>query len=132
MKNVGGIQDKCPAEDFDHKQDAGATPHGSLENPIVVEEMRDDRYIQWMYEQISRTIGFYRRCMQAMLMADNKQVDRIVVREANRTHHVFYFDFSRQWQAGQDKIMAEIAKLKAEGKLPKELLDELEKNPPQA
>lgn len=127
MKTVGGIQGDCPS-DFDHKKDAGATRHGSPEEPIPVEEMREDRYIQWEYEKISKTVGFNRRCMQSMLMNADRQIDRIVVREANRTHHVFYFDFSKQWKAGQDGMMDKIAKLKAGGKLPQWMLDELEKD----
>jgi len=128
MKHVGGIQDSCPSSDFDHQKDAGATRHGSPEEPILVEEMREDRYIKWEYEKIAKTIGFYRRCMQALLMTVDRQIDRIVVREANRTHHVFYFDVSKQWKAGQDGMMDKIAKLKVNGKLPQWVLDELEKD----
>lgn len=121
-----GLPVKCPmAGEVDHSKDDGFQSHGSRAEPVRVEELRQDRYVRWEYEKIGMTLGHYHRCFQELLLdyvdpSDKKPgclaktaVDRVVVREANRAHHVFYFDVTVQYNAGHAEMISAYEDLKA-------------------
>lgn len=88
----------CSYKDIPHGTDEKKELHGTLEAPIPVKETRVRKYVAWEYEEIGRVMGLYHRCQQQLFEDREKKprvsVDRIVVRDLQGKHHVFYFDIS--------------------------------------
>lgn len=95
----------CPNKNVRHESDNVKELHGSLEKPIPVPEMSEDKYVAWEYEEIGRQVVPFNKCFQQLFQDEKelprKAVDRIVVRDAGGRHHVFYFDISVQSNAAR-------------------------------
>ena len=68
--------------------------HGSKANPIPVPSGDMNRYVPSEYEYIRRTVGPYRRTMQALLNVNGRSMDMITVMTPEGEEHIFYFDIS--------------------------------------
>lgn len=95
----------CPNKNVRHETDDLKKIHGSLEKPIPVPEMREDKYVAWEYEEIGRQVVPFNKCFQQLFedttVCPRKAVDRVVVRDIGGGHHVFYFDISIQSNAAR-------------------------------
>jgi hypothetical protein len=95
----------CPNKNIRHETDDLKDLHGSLDKPIPVPEMREDKYVAWEYEEIGRQVVPFNKCFQQLFEDKNvsprKAVDRVVVRDIGGRHHVFYFDISIQSNAAR-------------------------------
>lgn len=112
MKPIGGLQPYKP-------DDPSWVMHGSFESPILVEDERDGKYIQWEYDYIDRELAHFRRVSQDLLAdAGKKFVDRIVVRRANGETHAFFFDVTVPYLAGIVTMKTAYDKMVAKGKMP--------------
>ena len=106
MKLIASQPCFCPKKDVDHNSDAEMEQHGTPESPIEVEEKRDKKYIQWEYEYILRKMPTpYNKCQQQLYDgADDRHLDRIVVRDVGGKHHVFWFDVTEQLDLSIKKL----------------------------
>ncbi len=88
----------CRCKEVDHDSDLGMELHGSLENPVPVGDVRENRYVKWEYEAMDRLLPPYNRCLQQLFedkdASPRRAVDRLVVRDISGKHHAFYFDIS--------------------------------------
>jgi hypothetical protein len=85
----------CPNKNVKHRTDSLKEMHGSREQPIVVPEARNGKYVAWEYEHMGRMMPSpYKKCLQELLHeeATGRDFDRLVVRDIRGNHHVFYFD----------------------------------------
>lgn len=85
----------CPNTNVKHKTDSFKELHSTRENPIVVPEARNGKYVAWEYDKMMRMMpGPYHKCLQELLEeeATGRKFDRIVLRDMRGNHHVFYFD----------------------------------------
>lgn len=132
LKFVAAQPKECPQAEFDHSLDREMEMHGSHVEPILVEEQRVKKYVQWEYEYILLRI-LYHKCFQQLLLDEDRkrELDRIVVRDYGGKHHVFYFDITVQkgernkemkqayadYQAGKPVDPADLAAIKQAEKL---------------
>lgn len=72
------------------------THHGSLEKPILVPEARFEKkeYIRWYRDYIDKRTSLCKIVNQKLHVNGNFYIDELLVREANCTEHVFWFDVS--------------------------------------
>ncbi len=87
----------CPNKNVKHRTDSLKELHGSPKDPIVVPEVRNEKYVAWEYEYLNRAMPTpYKKCLQELLHeeASNRNFDRLVVRDIGGNHHVFYFDIT--------------------------------------
>ena len=89
---------KCPSN-LEHGKDDGMVTHGTREAPLPVPDTREEHYVESEYHAMAQALSFHHLCTHALLKYDGKVVDRNIAREANGTHHVFYFDVTVPWNA---------------------------------
>lgn len=105
MELVASYLRGCPNKNVRHETDDLKELHGTLDKPIVVEEIRDKKYVQWEYAFINRAMpGPYHICLQSLHKDGQRQFDRVVVRDYSGNHHVFLFDITAA-MAERDKEM---------------------------
>lgn len=91
---------------------ADPVQHGSLKEPIKVTENRTAKgeYIKWQTAYIDRRTCLARKQKQSLHKpAPGVYVDEVLVREANFTEHVFWFDVSDAMNTEQ-KVLDEAQK----------------------
>lgn len=90
----------CPNKNVKHRTDSFKELHGSPKEPIMVAEMREEKYVAWEYEHLNRAMRTpYKKCLQELLReeATGRHFDRLVVRDIGGNHHVFYFEITAQY-----------------------------------
>jgi len=123
---------RCPDNNIDHAKDEGMELHGSVEAPIKVLELRQDRYVPWEYGHIDGKITLPKRCLQVLIEKNGRRIDRIVIRDAGFNHHVFYFDVTEPLDVLRKQLEATIERMRRRrgGLTPKEqrLLDAVDRH----
>ena len=83
--------------DHHHGSNEKSTLYGSPEEPIVIEDTRQDKnqYVKWEYGYIDKKV-LHHRCGQQLLWdkKTDQKFDRVIVRDYTGNHHVFIFEIT--------------------------------------
>lgn len=122
---ICGVPFFCSNKDLDHTLDFGMEKHGSIEEPLHVDEPREERFVEWEYGYIGVRIVPFNRCGQ-QLFGDpapdgRRRVDRLVVRDSAGRHHAFYFDITQQLIDRNAKMDCFYKEWKSGKKIPRDI-----------
>jgi hypothetical protein len=89
--------------------------HGSKEQPIMVTEAGFEKkeYIRWYKDYIDKRTVLSKIVSQKLHINLDVYIDELLVREANCTEHVFWFDVSAAMLASKKAAAERDEKMKA-------------------